>query len=215
MSDIQKLAANFTDALVALLLAIFRGSGAAESKPGKSEPKTKFPSNFSTWSKAWAERSEKAKEFVGEVIANASCTSWNPEKIDLLVMGSPDFEKQATSQDGVELIRRVFAEDFGFDGAILVRGNSAPGPDMEAADKAPPKKSGRSKAKAEVTIEQVQQACKELADKIGDKEPVKAIVAKFGSASGKVKETDPKHYPAILEAVANYSETTTAENDEF
>jgi hypothetical protein len=102
----------------------------------------------------------------------------------------------------------------------LLRSNTATGPKVEAGEK---KKAGRPKGATakvpampttdteELSAAQVKEVCLALADKIKKKEPVLEILKKFGGV--KVDAIDPKHYPAIVAACENYSETTT--NNDF
>ena len=53
-------------------------------------------------------------------------------------------------------------------------------------------------------------ACLALAKKLNDKEPVKALLNKYGSS--KIEEIDATKYAEILEAVQNYGETTTPDD---
>lgn len=221
---LQQAALNFANALCALIVACFRfresDDETKEDAPStKNEKKAKWPSSFGAWVKQWNENSEQAQGFVGEILRNVSAIKWAPEKIDLMWCGAPDMEEQATSDDSASLVRNVFASNLGFTGDLVLRGNTNVGPKVETS--APPAKKGRPKKEAaapaekaaEVTFDDVNAAAKELAEKLGERETVRAIIAKFGSP--KIAENDPKKFPAILEALKNYSETTTDDTNDF
>jgi len=207
--QIKLAAENFTKALVDLIEAIsgnVSASKVTEEATEETEEK-EWPDNFSSFRKAWIKAvGDKAEGFAGSVFGNASCLEFTPEKIEMVLLGDPAFEASAMGKEGKAAVLAELREHLGFEGELVIRGS---GPTSAKGKATSPKgKAGASKTEVVITAEQVAKACMELAVKLDSKEKVVEVLKRFGGTSA--KQIDKSKYPAILDALTNYSETTTA-----
>ena len=221
-----KAISDFTQALVALLVAILANGKAdgealaaaqtpTETKPAEAAAPKGWPKNFSTFRKAWLKAAgSNAQSFVGEIFEKASCVCFTSAQVDFIVMGDPEFERKAISDESKTFVRAELSSQLGFSGILSIRAASTI-PDSEkkaaaaSAAKTDAKPDSPAQAKSEVTDMQIKAACVELAETLGDREKVLEILVRVGG-SKQVSQIDASKYPALLSALKNYNETTTA-----
>lgn len=208
--EVKQATKNFSIALTDLIEAVVEKYISAKTNAilGKNEEKggetVTWPKTFSVFFKGLSD-SDKAT-IPGQILKDSSCTCWTPNKITLLVMGASESGAKGVSEENIEDIRELLKGELNFDGELTV---SVTQTGKKAVAGRPPKKETTT-----ITIDMLKQACVSLSKKLNNKQVVLDLLAEHGGS--KISEIPESNYPALMNAIENYGETTTsAGDDEF
>jgi hypothetical protein len=208
---LDEAAKNFTKALIDLIQAITQKTEAVTPEVVEDTAAPAWPKSFSAFYKGLPE-SDKATA-TGQILKDSSCTCWTPKKITLLVMPNTTSGANGVSESDIEDVKGLLSGELGFDGEIsLSVANANAVPAEKKAGR--PKKVENVVGDYQITAEELKKECVALAKKLNNKTVVIELLKTFGGT--KIDEIDKAKYPALLNAVKNYKETTTSDgSDEF
>ena len=213
--ELEKATLNFANALTELIQSCV--ADATQNRKRTSTEKTDtsvvyedletpekeevaFPENFLEFLQMLPVSDRKSA--LVSALNKCVCEQWDTARIIFKPM---DKSAQLGAKD-IEELKALLKAEIGFTGALCCL-------DFIDTDSVVNRKPGRPKKDksvedTEITPDELKRECVKLAQKLGDREKVLGVLQLFGAT--RIDDLPKEKYPAILNAIKNYEETTTA-----